>query len=81
MISPDPREYVDIEEFRQRLREWANFFFNSELMDKYQVAILYHDGSEKEKSGLPSVLLAHIIVNSTELKTAGASLPRPPKRF
>lgn len=81
-ISPDPRDHVELEEFRQYVREWANYFFNSDLMGSYQVAILYHDGSEeREKKGLPPILHAHVIINNTELKTGRRLAPKINKKI
>lgn len=54
MISPDPRDNVDLKEFRQYVREWATRFFDSQLIGHHQVAIIYHGGLDERKSnGLP----------------------------
>ena len=77
MISPDPRDNVDLEEFRQYVREWATRFFDSQLIGHYQVAIIYHDGSEEQKkNGLPPILHAHVIVNNTEINTGLRLAPK-----
>lgn len=77
MISPDPRDNVDLEEFRQYVREWATRFFDSQLIGHYQVAIIYHDGSDEQKeNGLPPILHAHVIVNNTEINTGLRLAPK-----
>lgn len=77
MISPDPRDNVALDDFRQYVRQWATHFFDSKLIGRYQVAIIYHDGSdEQKKNGLPPILHAHVIVNNTEINTGRRLAPK-----
>lgn len=67
VISPDPRDGVDLDTLRSLATEWAREFFgDGETPGKagcYEVAIVYHDDNEAR---IPH---AHVIVNSTDLLT------------
>lgn len=67
VISPDPRDGVDLEILRSLTTEWAREFFgDGESPGKagcYEVAIVYHDDNEAR---IPH---AHVVVNSTDLLT------------
>ena len=60
VLSPDPRDDVDLETLRSLSTEWAQEHFGS-----YQVAIYYHDDNA---SHIPH---AHIIVNNANLDRPG----------
>lgn len=65
VISPDPKDAVDIDTLRSLTMEWAHEFFGSEMepgrLGSYEVAVVYHDDNAK---GIPH---AHVIVNNTNL--------------
>ncbi len=60
IISPDPRDGVDLETLRSLALEWAERHFG-----EHEVAIVYHDDNEHR---IPH---AHVIVNNTNLETGG----------
>lgn len=67
VISPDPRDGVDLKTLRSLATEWAREFFgDGEAPGRvgcYEVAIVYHDDNEAR---IPH---AHVIVNGTDLLT------------
>lgn len=67
IISPDPRDSVDLETLRGLTMDWVHHFFgdimNPGLLGSYEVAVVYHDDN---KNHIPH---AHIIVNNTNLDT------------
>ncbi len=60
VLSPDPRDKVDLATLRELATEWARTYFGS-----YQVAIYYHDDN-----GL-HIPHAHLIVNNANLERPG----------
>ncbi len=58
VLSPDPRDRVDLATLRELATEWAVRFFG-----EYQVAIYYHDDNAQR---IPH---AHLVVNNTNLAT------------
>lgn len=58
VLSPDPRDRVDLATLRELATEWAVRFFG-----EYQVAIYYHDDNAQH---IPH---AHLVVNNTNLAT------------
>jgi hypothetical protein len=67
VISPDPRDGVDIDTLRSLAMEWVHEFFGTDTdrgsLGSYEVAVVYHDDNENH------VPHAHIIVNNTDLET------------
>lgn len=65
IVSPDPRDEVDIDTLRAFVAEWAKDLFGGGegSLGTFQVAIVYHDDN---KRGIPH---AHVVVNSTDLET------------
>lgn len=65
IISPDPRDEVDIDTLRAFVTEWANDLFSGgeSSLGTFEVAIVYHDDN---KRGIPH---AHVVVNNTDLET------------
>ena len=67
VISPDPRDHVDLETLRNLTMDWVNEFFGTDLepgmLGSYEVAVVYHDDNTHH------VPHAHIIVNNTDLNT------------
>ena len=65
VISPDPKDKVDLETLREITKEWATYFFGNGfepgVKGCYEVAIVYHDDNTNH------VPHAHIIVNNTDL--------------
>ena len=63
IISPDPRDEVDLDTLRAFVTEWANDLFGGGegSLGEYEVAIVYHDDN---KRGIPH---AHAVVNNTDL--------------
>lgn len=71
IVSPDPRDAVDIDTLRELTTRWASEFFGGPtdedydhigVLGDYQVAIAYHDDNTNH------VPHAHIIVNATNLE-------------
>lgn len=60
VLSPDPRDDVDLAILRELATEWAREYFGS-----HQVAIYYHDDNEGR---IPH---AHLIVNNANLERPG----------
>ena len=60
ILSPDPRDRVDLSTLRELATEWARTYFGS-----FQVAIFYHDDNEQH---IPH---AHLIVNNANLDRPG----------
>lgn len=58
VLSPDPRDDIDLEALRGLAVEWAKRNFGD-----YEVAIVYHDDNAR---GIPH---AHVVVNNTNLET------------
>lgn len=56
VISPDPRDEVDLPTLRALAYDWAHRFFGD-----YEVAIVYHSDNANE------VMHAHVVVNNTNL--------------
>ena len=56
IISPDPRDHVDLPTLRSLATAWAERHFGD-----YEVAIYYHDDNSK------GILHAHIVVNNVNL--------------
>ncbi|WP_417758797.1 relaxase/mobilization nuclease domain-containing protein [Senegalimassilia anaerobia] len=65
IVSPDPRDEVNIDTLRAFVTEWAKDLFGGGKgsLGMFQVAIVYHDDN---KRGIPH---AHVVVNSTNLET------------
>lgn len=65
IISPDPRDEIDIDTLRAFVTEWANDLFSGgeSSLGTFEVAIVYHDDN---KRGIPH---AHVVVNNTDLET------------
>lgn len=65
IVSPDPRDKVDIDTLRAFVTEWANDLFGGGegSHGAFEVAIVYHDDNER---GIPH---AHVVVNNTDLET------------
>lgn len=65
IISPDPRDGVDLDTLRAFVTEWANDLFGGGKgsLGEFEVAIVYHDDN---KRGIPH---AHAVVNNTDLAT------------
>ena len=65
IVSPDPRDEVDIDTLRAFVTEWANDLFGGDesSLGAFEVAIVYHDDN---KRGIPH---AHVVVNNTDLET------------
>lgn len=65
IVSPDPRDEVDIDTLRAFVTEWAKDLFGGGegSLGTFQVAIVYHVDN---KRGIPH---AHVVVNSTDLET------------
>ena len=65
VISPDPKDKVELETLRELTTEWATYFFGNGfepgVKGCYEVAIVYHDDNTNH------VPHAHIIVNNTDL--------------
>lgn len=70
IISPDPRDDVDLEVLRDLSTEWASCLFGGVdgpgELGSCEVAIVYHDDNE---SGIPH---AHVIVNCLDFETGRA---------
>lgn len=58
IISPDPKDRIDLGALRDLARTWASDHFGD-----YEVAIVYHDDNER---GIPH---AHVVVNNSNLET------------
>lgn len=58
VISPDPQDRIDLEALRELASSWVLKHFPDN-----QIAIIYHDDNEG------SIPHAHIVVNSTDLRT------------
>ena len=58
VLSPDPRDRVDLATLRELATAWTNRYFPD-----YQVAIVYHDDNELH---IPH---AHLVVNNTNIAT------------
>ena len=65
IVSPDPRDEVDLDTLRAFVTEWANDLFGGEegSLGAFEVAIVYHDDNAR---GIPH---AHIVVNNANLRT------------
>lgn len=65
IISPDPRDEVDLDTLRAFVTEWANDLFGGGegSLGSFEVAIVYHDDNNR---GIPH---AHVVVNNTNLET------------
>ena len=65
IVSPDPRDEVDIDTLRAFVTEWANDLFGGGegSLGAFEVAIVYHDDN---KRGIPH---GHVVVNNTDLET------------
>lgn len=58
VISPDPRDHVDLATLRELVVAWCEEHFGD-----YEVAITYHDDND---AGIPH---AHVVINNTNLVT------------
>lgn len=58
VISPDPRDHVDLATLRELVVTWCEEHFGD-----YEVAITYHDDND---AGIPH---AHVVINNTNLVT------------
>ena len=65
IVSPDPRDGVDLTTLQKLATEWAGKHFGD-----YQVAIYYHDDNRK---GIPH---AHIVVNNVNLADGKRIAPK-----
>lgn len=65
VLSPDPRDSIDLKALRGLAVEWARRNFGD-----HEVAIVYHDDNAR---GIPH---AHVVVNNTNLET-GRHLQNP----
>lgn len=65
IVSPDPRDEVDVDALRAFATEWAGDMFGGGegSLGTFQAAIVYHDDNER---GIPH---AHVVVNNTDLDT------------
>lgn len=67
IISPDPRDEVDLQTLRSLTLDWVHHFFgddfDSGVLGSYEVAIVYHDDNTHH---IPH---AHIVVNNTNIET------------
>lgn len=67
IISPDPKDDIDIDTLRELAVTWTRKIFGFEeergILGTYESAIIYHDDN---KNHIPH---AHIIVNNTDLDT------------
>ena len=65
IVSPDPRDEVDLDTLRAFVTEWANDLFGGGegSLGSFEVAIVYHDDNNR---GIPH---AHVVVNNTNLET------------
>lgn len=65
IVSPDPRDEVDLDTLRAFVTDWANDLFGGGegSLGAFEVAIVYHDDN---KRGIPH---AHVVVNNTNLDT------------
>lgn len=65
IISPDPRDEVDLDTLRAFVTEWTNDLFGGGegSLGAFEVAIVYHDDNNR---GIPH---AHVVVNNTNLET------------
>lgn len=65
IVSPDPRDEVDLDTLRAFATEWANDLFGGResSLGAFEVAIVYHDDNNR---GIPH---AHVVVNNTNLET------------
>lgn len=65
IVSPDPRDAVDLDTLRELTMDWVHEFFGSEeatgKLGSYEVAVVYHDDNTHR------VPHAHVIVNNTDL--------------
>lgn len=66
IISPDPRDKIDLETLQALTKDWATEFFGDGKdkpgrLGQYEVAIVYHDDNEQH---IPH---AHLIVNHSDL--------------
>lgn len=69
IISPDPRDEVDLETLQTIVAEWyAENFLSEGGIGPYPAAVVYHDDNENQ------IAHAHIIVNNTIPGTRGARL-------
>ncbi len=60
IISPDPRDEVDLETLQTIVAEWySENFLGDGGMGPYPAAVVYHDDNENQ------IVHAHVIVNST----------------
>ena len=65
IVSPDPRDGVDLDMLRAFVTEWASDLFGGGegSLGTFEVAIVYHDDN---KRGIPH---AHVVVNNTDFDT------------
>lgn len=67
IISPDPRDGVDVDTLRELTMQWVHEFFgdgmNAGRLGNYEVAVVYHDDND---ANIPH---AHVVVNNTDLDT------------
>ena len=65
VVSPDPRDGVDVDTLRELTMRWVHEFFGDGAtagrLGNYEVAVVYHDDNENR------VPHAHVIVNNTDL--------------
>ncbi|BDE94863.1 relaxase/mobilization nuclease domain-containing protein [Raoultibacter timonensis] len=65
VVSPDPRDGVDVDTLRELTMRWVREFFgdgaNAGRLGNFEVAVVYHDDNENH------VPHAHVIVNNTDL--------------
>ena len=65
VVSPDPKDGVDLDTLRELTMRWVREFFGNDLaagkLGSYEVAVVYHDDNEGR------VPHAHVIVNNTDL--------------
>ena len=70
VVSPDPRDKVQLPELRQLIDEWVR-----EYLDDCQVAVVYHSDNAH------NILHAHIVVNNVDLAKGGSFTNRLTPRF
>lgn len=65
VVSPDPRDGVDVDALRELTMRWVREFFgdgaSAGRLGNYEVAVVYHDDNDNH------VPHAHVIVNNTDL--------------
>ena len=65
VLSPDPKDGIQLEEFREFMME----FLHGAFEDRFDIAVIYHDDNEN------GILHAHFIVNNTDIETGKRLAP------